>query len=139
MTDFMENKILSDDYSFFNKIMYGGLGHGVITIPTHFLRVITTMIFPPFGEILSIISDHVLSDFPYITWDAIKELLSYENLNRIIYSFVLTSLLYIPGLLYTLSRLKPNRPGTANTIHGVVECDPDTKVCVNLPSQQKAK
>ena len=37
--------------------------------------------------------------------EVIKNLLTYENLNKIVYSFLLTTLFYIPGLVYTLRNI----------------------------------
>ena len=39
------------------------------------------------------VSDFLIDSFPYITWSAIKAIFEYENLTRIVYSFVLTSIL----------------------------------------------
>ena len=99
--DKLEKKILEGKYDMFDKVFYGGICHGITVLPSNLFKVIFSVIFPPIGEILSIIDGHVLSEFPYITWDTISALIG--NLQRIIYSIVLTSLFYIPGLLYTLS------------------------------------
>jgi hypothetical protein len=135
MTDFVENKIFSDKYDLFDRVLYGGIGHGVITIPTHIFKVIFTIIFPPIGEILNIVEDYLLDQFPYITWDTLKMLLDFKNLNRIIYSFLLTSLFYVPGLVYTLAKLTIKSRG----IRGSIVCDPDTGECIDMADAPPTK
>ena len=128
MTDFVENKIFSDKYDLFDRALYGGMGHGVITIPTHIFKIIFTIIFPPIGEILNIVEDYLLEQFPYITWDTLKMLLKFENLNRILYSFLLTSLFYVPGLVYTLAKLTI----TSRGIRGSIVVDPETGEYIDM-------
>ena len=129
MTDFVENKIFSDSYDIFDRALYGGLGHGVFVFPTYMFKVIFSIIFPPIGNIINIIENYVLDEFPYITWNTIKELLQIKNINKIIYSYLLTSLFYVPGLVFTLSNLTlvPSLRG------GVVDCDAETGVCSPVP------
>ena len=69
------------------------------------IKIILTLIFPPLGTILEIIGNALLDKFPYITWDTLKKLLDFNNINKIIYTFILTSMFYVPGLVYTLSQL----------------------------------
>jgi hypothetical protein len=128
MTDFVENKIKSDDYDLFDRSLYGGIGHGIIVIPTNIFKILFTVIFPPLGEILEIVTDYLLDEFPYITWETIKELFKFENLNKIIYSFILTSLFYVPGLVLTLAHLTIKSRRTK----GSMVCDPDTGVCEDM-------
>lgn len=127
-TDFVENKIAANDYDLFDRSLYGGIGHGIIVIPTNIVKILFTVIFPPLGEILEIVSDYLLDEFPYITWDAIKELFQFENLNKIVYSFILTSLFYIPGLVFTLAHLTIKSRGKM----GSMVCDTDTGECVDM-------
>ena len=42
MTDYVENKIFSDNYNLFDRTLYGGVGHGVIIIPTNIFKVLFT-------------------------------------------------------------------------------------------------
>ena len=128
MTDFVENKIFSDKYDLFDRTLYGGIGHGVITIPTTIFKVILSVIFPPIGELLNIVEDFLLDEFPYITWDTIKTLFEFKHLNKIMYSFVLTSLFYVPGLVYTLANLTIKSRG----IRGAIVCDSTTGECVDM-------
>ena len=52
----------------------------------------------------------------------------FENFNRIIYSFLLTSLFYVPGLVYTLANLTIISRG----IRGSIVCDQKTGVCKDI-------
>ena len=58
-------------------------------------------------------------------------LLTFENINKIIYTFVLTSMFYIPGLIYTLAQLTTRMPDESGTL----ACDPDTGECIDLSTQ----
>jgi uncharacterized membrane protein YqaE (UPF0057 family) len=114
MTDSLENQIHAGDWTLFDKVMYGGLGYGAFCIPTNFFKVLFTVLFPPLGEVINIVGEFVIQDFPYVTYDVIKAIVT--NLNRIIYSFILTSLFYIPGLIYTLSNINCDRNSGNNVI-----------------------
>jgi uncharacterized membrane protein YqaE (UPF0057 family) len=98
-------KINASQWTLFDKLMYGGLGYGAFCLPTDFFKVIIAILFPPLGEVVNIIEDTVSDTFPYITWDSIKVLCTYKTLNTIVYSFLLTALFYIPGLIYTLTNI----------------------------------
>ena len=134
MTDFVENRIYSNTYDLFDRALYGGIGHGVIVFPTHIIKVIFTVLFPPIGELLNVVEDYLLNNFPYITWDVIKQILDPKNFNRIIYSYVLTSLFYVPGLVYTLAKLTIKSSG----IKGSIVCDPNTGVCTDAAEFSKS-
>lgn len=123
--DSVERDISNDDYSLFQRILYGGVASGAIVIPTHFFKIIFTLIFPPLGEIMNAVTDKLMDNFPYITWESIKALFDYENLTRIVYSFLLTSMFYLPGLIYVLSKLKTATPN----INGTLKCNPETGEC----------
>ena len=126
--DTVENDIQSDNYTLFQKILYGGVSHGVIVIPTHFFKILITLLFPPIGEIFSAITsvpEYIADTFPWITWDAIRNLVKFETINRIVYCFILTSMFYIPGLVYVLANLTPN----TNYTPGTLECRLDTGQC----------
>ena len=128
MTDFVENKIYSNNYDLFDRSLYGGIGHGIVVIPTNIFKILFTVIFPPLGEILEIVSDYLLDEFPDITWDTIKELFKFENLNKIIYSFILTSLFYVPGLVLTLAHLTIK----SRSNKGSLVCDQETGQCIDM-------
>ena len=84
---------------------YGGLGYGSFCFPSNFFKVIIAVIFPPLGEVVNIIGNDVTYDMPFLNWKVISNLVKYENLNKIVYSFLLTTLFYIPGLVYTLRNI----------------------------------
>ena len=140
MTDILENKIYSDTYDLFDKCLYGGLGHGVLVFPTHIFKIIFTVIYPPIGTFMNTIEKYVLNSFPYITWDVI--IIIFKNLNTIVYSYILTSLFYIPGLIYTLSHHSlgsDNDDKTVSGIRGSIICDQTTGVCVDSMATEVTK
>lgn len=94
MKDELEKRIDEDEYTLFDKIMYGGLGYGYFCLPTNLLRIIFTVIFPPIAVIIKYVQD----EFPYIDF---KKLIF--GIDELIYSIVLTMFFYIPGLIYSLS------------------------------------
>jgi len=124
--DVVEKDIYNDDYKLYQKILYGGISSGAFVIPTHAIKLLFTLIFPPLGEIIDTVAEYVVSEFPYVTWKMFKALFEYDTLKRILYSFVLTSLFYIPGLIYTLSKFETSTPN----INGTVHCDGETGECV---------
>ena len=126
--DVAEQDIQYDKYTLVSRFLYGGLFSGAVVLPTNFIKIILTLIFPPLGTILEIIGDALLNEFPYITWETLKKLFEYKNFNKIIYTFILTSMFYVPGLVYTLAQIT----STQNNVHGTLQCDPDTGECVNL-------
>lgn len=98
----LEAKIDNMEWTLFDRFLYGGLGHGYFCFPTNLIRVLFTVLFPPLAVILKYLK--ISQTFPYITLDTIRNLIS--NIDDIIYSFVLTAMFYIPGLIYGLSSLK---------------------------------
>lgn len=99
------NQIDANDWTLFDKIMYGGLGYGAFCLPTDFFKVLIAIIFPPLGELINIVEDTVSISFPYFTWDTLVMLCSYNAITHLVYSLVLTTLFYIPGLVYTLTNI----------------------------------
>ena len=98
----LEKKIDDMEWTLFDRFMYGGLGHGYFCFPTNLVRIIFTVLFPPLGVILKHLK--VVEEFPYITMQTLQTL--FDNIGDIVYCFVLTSLFYVPGLIYGLSGLK---------------------------------
>lgn len=49
------------------------------------------------------VEDTVSDTFPYFTWETLYKLFSNEAIKQIVYSLILTTLFYIPGLVYTLT------------------------------------
>ena len=101
----MSNNIKPEQWTLFDKVMFGGLGWSSYCLPTDFFKVIVAIIFPPLGEVINIVEDTVSDSFPWITWDSLKALFTYKSLNTIVYSFLLTTLFYVPGLVYTLTNI----------------------------------
>lgn len=130
MTDSVENDILNNNYTLFQRTLYGGLCSGVLIIPTNFIKIILTLIFPPLGQVINILSEYFIDNFPWVTWNALKKLV--ENLNSIVYSFILTSLFYIPGLIYVLSKITTNTPN----VSGTLMCDNNGR-CIELDDEQQ--
>jgi uncharacterized membrane protein YqaE (UPF0057 family) len=118
--DTVEKDIQKGEYNLISRILYGGLCSGAIVIPSNFIKVILTLIFPPLGTLLEVIWDGLIDKFPYITWDALIKIFDPKNFNNIVYTFVLTSLFYVPGLVYALALL--NRRGDI----GYTIYDPNT-------------
>ncbi len=126
--DSAEDDIQKDNYTLFHRFLYGGLCSGAIVIPTNAFKIILTLIFPPLGTLLEIIGDALLDYFPYITWDTLMKIFQFENINKIIYTLVLTSMFYVPGLVYALAQLTKPNAGQ----RGTLQCDPDTGNCEEI-------
>ena len=105
MSNIKSNEIDLKKWTLFDKVMYGGLGYGEFCLPSSFFKVFITILFPPLGEIVNVIDNTVSYEWPYINYDVIYNLVEYENINKIVYSFLLTTLFYIPGLVYTLRNI----------------------------------
>jgi uncharacterized membrane protein YqaE (UPF0057 family) len=103
-TDKQEKRIDNGDWTFFDKVIYGGIGYGNICLPTHLFRVLATILFPPIGIIIKHIK--FINDFP---WIDITNIIA--NIADFIKSLILTSFFYIPGLIYSLNQLKCNPDG----------------------------
>lgn len=101
-SDNLERQIDNMEWTLYDRFVYGGLGHGYFCFPTNLIRVVMTVIFPPIGTILTHIS--LSNMFPYITWNTITHL--FNNLDDILYSFILTACFYVPGLIYSLAKIK---------------------------------
>jgi uncharacterized membrane protein YqaE (UPF0057 family) len=115
------NSLTADDWTLFDKIMYGGLGYGSFCLPTDFFKVIVAILFPPLGEIINVLEDTITSNFPYFTMDTLKLLCTYNSINKIVYSFLLTTFFYIPGLVYTLTNIVQKERIVSNNIYIAVE------------------
>ena len=131
--DVAEEDIQNGKYNLVSKFLYGGVMSGVIVLPTNFIKIIVSLIFPPLGTLLEIVGKYLYNEFPYITWDAIVEIFKYDNINKIIYTFILTSMFYVPGLVYTLAQLTIDK----NLARGTLECDADGKCTLLNPPAKK--
>ena len=116
----LEQKIDEMDWTLFDRLMYGGLGHGYFCLPTNLIRIIATVLFPPIATILKYLK--LSTEFPFITMESLVFLL--QNIDDILYSFVLTALFYIPGLIYGLSNIKCEETGeNLEELKDVTEAD----------------
>ena len=104
-TNINANEIDLSKWTLYDKVMYGGLGYGAFCLPTNFFKIIITVIFPPLGQLVHNVGGSVDTNFPYFNWNVIKNILSYDNIHTLIYSLLLTTLFYIPGLVYTLTNI----------------------------------
>ena len=102
----------ADDWTFYDKLTYGGLGYGTFSLPSNFFIIILTCLFPPLGQIINTLGNTITSYPPYFTWDCLKVIIEpskdpkkASNFTKIIYSFLLTCLFYIPGLVYVLGNI----------------------------------
>lgn len=103
----IEQKIDEMQFTLFDRLLYGGLGHGYFCLPTNLIRIIATVLFPPIATILKHLK--LSTEFPYITMESLVYLL--KNIGDILYSIILTMLFYIPGLIYGLSNIKCEETG----------------------------
>jgi len=103
MTDKEVNdKIENGEFTIYDKFLYGGIGYGYICLNKNTMRIILSVLFPP----LAIILHHLnLSDeFPYITKEGLANLVA--NLHDVILSVLLTFLFWVPGVVYSLKKLR---------------------------------
>jgi len=101
----MSNNIDGSQWTLFDKVMFGGMGYGSVCLPTNFFKIIVTILFPPMGQLILILEDTITDTFPFITWESVKKLCTYKSLNTIVYSLLLTTMFYIPGLVYVLTNI----------------------------------
>ena len=95
----------ASDWTLYDKVTYGGLGYGAFVLPSNFFIIIVTCIFPPLGQLIHIMGDTIISTPPYFTIDSLKNILNYDNIITLIYSIILTTLFYVPGLIYVLGNI----------------------------------
>lgn len=101
-------RIYDNEWTLYDQILYGGLGYGHFCVPKNLIRILFTIIFPPLGVSLKYTQDV----FPYINFGEL-----FRNFDKIITCFVLTSLFYVPGLIYGLNQIQdePNDQNTSQT------------------------
>lgn len=92
----IEDRIDNGEYSLIDKILYGGLFNGFMILPTNIIKIIYTMVFPPLGILIDSLND----EFPYIDLNRIV-----FDMDKIVYSIILTCFFYFPGLIYSLSHM----------------------------------
>ena len=88
--DDIKQKIDSGDYTFIDKVIYGGFGYGKVCIPDELPQIILAVIFPP----LSIIWNWYVG--LYSIW---------QTISKFIICLLLTMFFYIPGLIYAFNDL----------------------------------
>ena len=105
-------KLNANDWTLYDKLAYGGLGYGAFTLPSNLFLIVITCIFPPLGQIINVLGKTITTTPPFLTWDSLKIVLQpssdinkTSNFTKIIYSFVLTCLFYVPGLCYVLGNI----------------------------------
>jgi len=76
-----------DNVSLYDKMMYGGMGYGTFCVPKELPSYIMVIVFPPLSVFVQ-------------QWKT-----GFKRIDKIIISFILTSLFYFPGLLYGLNEL----------------------------------
>lgn len=97
--DDLERRIDEGNWTYTDKFIYGGLGYGNMCLPTNLFRVIATIIFPPLGIVINYLDP--LDYFPYLSFTN-----SIKNIDELLMSIILTAFFYIPGLIYSLNKIK---------------------------------
>jgi uncharacterized membrane protein YqaE (UPF0057 family) len=108
--DSLEVKIDENNFTLWDRFMYGGLGYSMITLPTNLFRIIGTVLFPPLGVIMK----YIINEFPYIDFVSL-----FTNLDEVIYVLILTTFFYIPGLIYSLSIIKNDSSVGTDTVDAI--------------------
>ncbi len=98
--DYPDDTIGPDQWTLYDKILYGGFGYSAFCLPDNIITIALTIIFPPLGMISALISRHLGNTAPWFTVDAMR--IIFDNFSKIVYSFILTSLFYLPGLIYVM-------------------------------------
>ena len=49
--DSIKDKITNNEYTFMDKVLYGGFGYGKFCIPDELPHIILAIVFPPFSII----------------------------------------------------------------------------------------
>ena len=102
----IKSKIRNNEYTLFDKALYGGIGYGNFCMPTNFFKIIATVLFPPIGILIENVGK-LDSKFPYFRYQNFKNIVF--KIKEFIFSFVLTMMFYVPGLIYTLNKFKSNQ------------------------------
>lgn len=88
--DDIRYKIDTGEYTFIDKVMYGGFGYGKICIPDELPQIILAVLFPPFS----------------IIWNWYVGLYSiWTTIYKFIVCLILTMFFYLPGLIYAINDL----------------------------------
>jgi len=95
----------ANQWTLSDKILYGGLGYGSFSLPSNFLVIIVTTLFPPLGQLINIMVSTITPNPPFFTWETLQVIFTPKNITKLIYSFLLTTMFYIPGLVYVLDNI----------------------------------
>ena len=98
----INKRIDEGEFSLYDKFLYGGIGYGYICLPKNFMRVLISLIFPPFAIVIKHLK--LKDTFPYITKSGLINLLN--NLSDVMYSVILTFCFWVPGVIYSFQQLK---------------------------------
>jgi uncharacterized membrane protein YqaE (UPF0057 family) len=98
----LDSKIENGEFTLYDKLLYGGIGYGYICLPRNIIRVILSVLFPPFGIVLHHLE--LKDEFPYITFTGLINLVN--NIGDVIWSVFLTFLFWVPGVIYSFQKLK---------------------------------
>ena len=93
--------LTANDWTLFDKVLYGGFGYSEFCMPDNILIIALTIIYPPLGMVSYLVRNTISRSFPYITAKTFINL--FQNMQLIAYSFVYTMFLYIPGIIYTFN------------------------------------
>ena len=94
-------EITINDWTLFDKVMYGGFGYSHFCLPQNILIISLSIIYPPLGLLVFLINQTISNSFPYITIKTIRAL--FDNLDKIAMSIIYTMLFYLPGLIYVFN------------------------------------
>lgn len=107
-------RINDDEWTLYDQILYGGLGYGHFCVPKNLVNIIFTIIFPPLGMCLNYVTD----TFPFIDFSGL-----FNNISKILMCFVLTSLFYVPGLIYGLNHINDTSASSVDTTADTADTD----------------
>ena len=102
-----------EDWTLYDKVLYGGFGYSEFCLPDNLLVIALTIIYPPLGMISYLVKNTISRSFPYLTARTFKNL--FMNLNLIVQSIIWTMFLYIPGIIYTFDKTINNPISTNNS------------------------
>jgi len=88
--DSIKEKITNNEYTFMDKVLYGGFGYGKFCIPDELPHIILAIVFPPFSIIWNYHLGH------YTLWETIMKFFK---------CFILTMMFYFPGLIYAVNEI----------------------------------
>lgn len=111
---YYDDTITPDQWTLYDKILYGGFGYSAFCMPDNVLTIALTIIFPPLGLISALVSKYIDKNMPWLNIDTLT--IIYQNLDKIVYSFILTSLFYIPGLIYVMQYINNPEPDNIDEI-----------------------